>query len=258
VNAAQLTAAIPAEDIASAGTASVTVVSPAPGGGTSNAVTFVAGNPVPVIRELSPYSAAPGGPEFALTVNGAYFISSSVVRWNGADRPTTVVSATQLTAAISAADIAALGLVHVTVFSPEPVGGTSNTATFAVGAARRVYLSLVHKPPVPAAPVLNAIANADGDGNYSILGAGLRHDVQPERDDNSDSPARRRVTGRRHFRDATQAPPALLLSGAGQQREWGQRVEQRGLGDRTGIGARAGFGSTGPWVLRDCRSTLRG
>ena len=40
VNSTQLTAAIPASDIAVAGSAQVTVVNPAPGGGTSNALTF--------------------------------------------------------------------------------------------------------------------------------------------------------------------------------------------------------------------------
>jgi hypothetical protein len=40
VNATQVTAAIPASDIAAAGTAQVTVFNPAPGGGTSNALTF--------------------------------------------------------------------------------------------------------------------------------------------------------------------------------------------------------------------------
>lgn len=39
-SATKLTASVPASDIATAGTASVTVVNPAPGGGTSNALTF--------------------------------------------------------------------------------------------------------------------------------------------------------------------------------------------------------------------------
>jgi hypothetical protein len=35
---------------------------------------------------------------------------------------------------------------------------------------KKVYLPLVVKgyPPIPAVPVLNAIANADGDGNYTV------------------------------------------------------------------------------------------
>jgi hypothetical protein len=40
VNSGKVTARIQASDIATAGTASVTVKNPAPGGGTSNALTF--------------------------------------------------------------------------------------------------------------------------------------------------------------------------------------------------------------------------
>jgi hypothetical protein len=47
VNSTQLTASIPAADIATAGTASVTVFTGTPGGGTSNAQTFTINNPVP-------------------------------------------------------------------------------------------------------------------------------------------------------------------------------------------------------------------
>ena len=133
VSSTRLTAAITAADIAAAGTASVTVFNPAPGGGASNAVSFVVGNPVPTITGLNPSSATPGGPAFTLTVNGTGFISSSVVRWKGANRTTTYVSSTRLTAAITAADIAAAGTASVTVFNPAPGGGASNAAPFVVG-----------------------------------------------------------------------------------------------------------------------------
>src|SRR5206468_2071889 len=106
-----LTASIPASNISSAGTAAVTVFNPSPGGGTSNTVNFsiTASNPVPSISGLSPTSAVAGGAAFNLTVNGSIFISGSVVRWNGADRTTTFVSASQLTASIPASDIANAG-----------------------------------------------------------------------------------------------------------------------------------------------------
>ena len=45
-------------------------------------------------------------------------MNGSVVSWNGANRTTTFVSATQLTAAIPAADIAATGSASVTVQNP--------------------------------------------------------------------------------------------------------------------------------------------
>jgi hypothetical protein len=137
-SATQLTAAIPASDLAATGTASVTVFSPAPGGGTSNAQTFtiaVPGNPLPVLSSLSPTSATAGGPAFTLTVNGSSFISGSVVRWNGANRTTTFVSSTQLTAAIPASDIAAASMASITVFNPSPGGGTSAALDLPVATA---------------------------------------------------------------------------------------------------------------------------
>jgi hypothetical protein len=65
-----------------------------------------------------------------LAVYGTNFISGSIVRWGGADRTTTYSSSTQLTASITAADIATGGTVAVTVFNPAPGGGSSNAVTF--------------------------------------------------------------------------------------------------------------------------------
>ncbi|MGD0921458.1 MAG: choice-of-anchor D domain-containing protein, partial [Terriglobia bacterium] len=84
----------------------------------------------PEVTWLSPWSAAPGGPEFTLTVNGSWFTSNSVVRWNGSDRVTTFLSDTQLQATIPASDIAAQGSAQVTVYTPD--AGTSKTLTFAI------------------------------------------------------------------------------------------------------------------------------
>ena len=134
VSATQVTAAIPASDIAASGSAQVTVVNPSPGGGTSNALTFTitTTNPVPSLTGLSPNSAVAGGPAFTLTVNGSNFVSGAVVQWNGAARTTTFVSAAQVTATILASDIAASGSAQVTVVNPSPGGGTSNALTFTV------------------------------------------------------------------------------------------------------------------------------
>jgi Concanavalin A-like lectin/glucanases superfamily len=132
VSATQLTAAITAADIVTVGTVPVTVFTPTPGGSTSTAVTFSINNPAPTVTSASPTSAAAGGAAFTLTVNGTNFVNGSTVRWNGNSRTTTFVSATQLTAAITATDIATAGNVPVTVFTPTPGGGTSTAATFAV------------------------------------------------------------------------------------------------------------------------------
>ena len=81
-------------------------------------VTIVA--PDPVITLHSPTTVTAGGPEFILLVNGTGFLTNSVVRWNGLDRPTTYVSATELQAQIPATDIGVAGTAQVTVFTPEP------------------------------------------------------------------------------------------------------------------------------------------
>lgn len=136
VSSTQLQAAITAADIASAGTASVTVFNSAPGGGESNALTFTidpAPNPVATLNSLNPASTTAGGPAFTLTVNGTNFVNGvSTVRWNGVDRTTTFVSSTQLQAAITAADIATPGSASFTVFNTAPGGGISNELEFVI------------------------------------------------------------------------------------------------------------------------------
>jgi 6-phosphogluconolactonase (cycloisomerase 2 family) len=136
VNDTQLTAGIGADKFATAGQIGVQVVNPTPGGGTSNqlkfTVTAVGQNPVPSVATLTPASASAGGQQFSLTINGSNFIAGSKVRWNGVDRATIFVSATKLTAAISAADIAAGGSAGVAVFTPAPGGGLSNAVQFTI------------------------------------------------------------------------------------------------------------------------------
>jgi hypothetical protein len=84
------------------------------------------------LASLSPISANYGGAVFTLTVNGTNVWSGSVVQWNGATRPTTYVSNTQLTATISALDLATAGAAQVTVLNPILGGATSNVLVFTV------------------------------------------------------------------------------------------------------------------------------
>jgi len=120
VSETRLTAVVPANNIDSGGAHQVTVVAPGGNGGTSNALTFTVNNPVPSLASISPSSAQVFSGELTLTVNGANFVSNSVVRWKGANRSTTFVSASQLTAAISEADLTVGGPASVTVFTPAP------------------------------------------------------------------------------------------------------------------------------------------
>ncbi|HEY3268610.1 MAG TPA: hypothetical protein VGM37_16955 [Armatimonadota bacterium] len=90
------------------------------------------GASAPAIANISPTNVFREGPDLVLTVNGTNLLSTTVVRLNGSDRPTTWVSGTQLRAAIAAADIASPGPLSITAYTPPPGGGTSNSAAFTV------------------------------------------------------------------------------------------------------------------------------
>ncbi len=133
----QLRATITAADIAASGTATVTVFNPGPGGGVSSGLQFniSPGNPAPTLTRLDPNIGAAGGANVSISVFGTGFVSSSVAQWNGMALPTNVVSSIQLTAQVPAANLAmATGgsPAIVTVVTPGPGGGTSNTLPFSV------------------------------------------------------------------------------------------------------------------------------
>jgi len=92
-------------------------------------------NPEPVLASLSTTSATLGGPGFTLSVTGSSFVNGAVVQWNGGARTTTFVSATQLSANITAADIAQAGTELIAVSNPAPGGGLSSPLSFTVIAA---------------------------------------------------------------------------------------------------------------------------
>jgi uncharacterized protein (TIGR03437 family) len=98
-------------------------------------VTQSGENPLPVLNSLNPASASGGGSAFTLTVTGAGFVNGATVRWNGANRTTSFVSNTQLTAQIPASDLLTLGSATITVFNLAPGGGASNALSFNVTAS---------------------------------------------------------------------------------------------------------------------------
>jgi IPT/TIG domain len=136
-----LEAAITALDIASAGTAQITVFNPGPAGGqTSNSVTFTITGEAPTVTSISPSSTVAGGPAFTLTVTGTNFTSTSIVQWNGTNRTTTFVDATRLTAAIAAADIAQPGTATVRVTTGAV---NSNSVNFTITLFSSLYFPQV-------------------------------------------------------------------------------------------------------------------
>lgn len=86
--------------------------------------------PAPAISGISPAANAGSKLAFTLTVNGTHFQNGCTVRWNGANRATTFVSATQVTAAILAADVATAGTAQVSVANPD--SQISNNSAFTI------------------------------------------------------------------------------------------------------------------------------
>ena len=131
----QLQAQISASDIANSGTALVSVINPAPGGGSSGSAEFIVNatsNLVPTLSSLSPTSITEGTGTFLLTLNGSDFVPASTIQWNGTTIAGTYLSENQLEVEIPAADVANLGFADVTVTNPNPGGGESSALTFSI------------------------------------------------------------------------------------------------------------------------------
>jgi len=115
-----------AADVANAGPISLSFENPAPTVGAATASLGVV-NPAPVVLSLSPQTMFVGSGTTAVTVSGSRFVPGALVRVNGSNRPTTFVSPTQLRASIPSTDLAQIGDLSITVFTPLPGGGTSAT-----------------------------------------------------------------------------------------------------------------------------------
>lgn len=123
--------------------------------------------PTPTLIGISSNSVVAGSSAFTLTVNGTNFISSSVVRWNGADRSTTFVSNTQLRALISASDLSNAGVASVAVFNPGG-GGGSNSLPFTITQPCTYSISPTFQPPV-GPEIGNGIINVSAASGCSWM-----------------------------------------------------------------------------------------
>ncbi|MGB9335139.1 MAG: IPT/TIG domain-containing protein [Candidatus Acidiferrales bacterium] len=121
-------------------------------------------NPTPIMTSISPEHTTAGGGAFQLNVVALDIEKSSVVNWNGSPRTTTPDPNTgQLVAQILATDIANPGSAEITVFTPTPGGGTSNSLTFFIDAPDN---------PVPTISGLNPSSTAAGGMAFSLMVTG--------------------------------------------------------------------------------------
>ena len=98
----------------------------------SDIFTVQVNYPVPVITTLDPVSTMIKSPLFKLTVNGSRFGDLAKIRWNGSDLLTTFFDSTKLEGDIPTGLTAAAIAAEITVFNPEPGGGSSDPVIFNV------------------------------------------------------------------------------------------------------------------------------
>lgn len=113
---------------------------------------------VPFLFSITPSSAPVGAPGTPIVVEGRGFTPDSVVRWNGADRPTVFVSAHELRARLRPSDFIAAEPGYVSVFDRATRAGSA-AALFQITApapdeseARLFLLAPTPSPPAPQAP----------------------------------------------------------------------------------------------------------
>ncbi len=123
---------------------------------------------LPLLLSLSSTDAFKGN-SFTLCANGANFTPNSTVLWNGLVRPTTYLSAQQLTAQISAADTAQETVARVSVTNPAPKAGTS--------IALPVIIYSYSLPPSVTSVSLSKSPNSNGYYPVSVIGNNLTPEV---------------------------------------------------------------------------------
>lgn len=162
------TAVVPASELTTPGTRAVTVVNPAPGGGTSNALPFtvnsVAQNPLPVVTGAAAPAQVHAGSQglvIQLTLTPATALATTEVVVNATAVPTDVRQRASgvVRASIPAALLASAGPLNVDVRNPAPGGGTVGAGTLDVAATGHA---------VPGFTALAPSSAAAGAGTLSL------------------------------------------------------------------------------------------
>jgi hypothetical protein len=155
---AVLSAEIPGAAIANAGQFSVTVTNP--DGTLSNQQNLVVAA-APAVNSINPPSVSAGSAAFSLAVQGSGFAAKAAVRIQGAAVKTKFINSTELSASVSAAQIAVAAQLSVVVATPGPPQQLSNPHT----------LSVVSAPVISACEPSTVIAGS-ADFTLVVLGTG--------------------------------------------------------------------------------------
>ncbi len=132
VSATQLTALVPASQLASGGMLSIIAASGSASSASGTAVNLEIDNPAAVITQSVPATLLTGTPSTTVALLGTGFVPTTIVQVSGSARPTAYVSPTQLNVVLTAADVATSGSLSLSAVNPAPGGGTSVAAVVPV------------------------------------------------------------------------------------------------------------------------------
>jgi hypothetical protein len=170
VSATQISATIPSAMLGAAKTLSLVVSNPAPGGGTSGALTFTVTNPGPTVTSVSPSSTTAPAQDTTITLTGTGFVNGNGVAANGsqarnglAPLVTTFVSATTLTAVLPASHLASAATLSISVTNPQPGGGASGA----------IYFTVNNPAPTVSSVSPALLYFGAGDTTITLTGAGF-------------------------------------------------------------------------------------
>jgi trimeric autotransporter adhesin len=167
ISATQLSATVPATQLASGAHLAVAVVngSVSSGSGSGASINLEVDNPAPTIGSVSPTSEVTGTASPFVAVTGTGFVPTTIIHVNGTERTTTFTNSTQVSLALTAADLSAAASLSLTAVNPAPGGGTSATATVAV----------VASSPAPAITSVNPATELVGASSpvIAVTGTGF-------------------------------------------------------------------------------------
>lgn len=153
IDATELRTTLLTAELAVVRSAAVSVRTSAPGGGSSNAVSFdvvEAPAPEPTVTALAPAQITAGWAlGFTLTISGTGFTTRTRIVWDGVPRETEYVNSTTVRMSVAPADVRMAREVPIDVETPAPGGGRAS-ARF----------------PVRAIPVDRVDVNAPWGGSW--------------------------------------------------------------------------------------------
>jgi hypothetical protein len=165
VSGTQVTATIPASQLASGAQLPVIALNGSSSSGSGTPVNLQVTNPSPTITSVAPNVVLAGAASQAIVVTGTGFVPSTQIQVNGTARTTTFTNSTQVSVTLSASDLSAAGTLSLTALNSTPGGGTSTAAT----------VSVVN--PVPLVTSLSPFYVLTGAGATTVTVNGARFDA---------------------------------------------------------------------------------